>query len=93
MDLEKYNRTLNLLCPTCGSSRFSQANENALETELVTCASCGREIRKAELIRENSENVSEHIKEMGNEAVKDLQRQLRKSLTNAFKGNQFIKYK
>jgi len=93
MDAEKYSRTVNLVCPTCGSTEFSQVDENTPETEFITCASCGREITKAELMRENSENIDEHMKEMGEEAVDDLQQQLKKSLTNAFKGNKFIKFK
>ena len=91
MDAEKYNRTVNLFCPTCGSTQFSQADANAPETGLVTCASCGHEISKVELIREN--NINEHMKEIGEQAVEDLQRQLKKSLTNAFKGNKFITFK
>jgi len=63
------------------------------ETELVTCASCGRELTRDELIRENSENIEEHVKEMGKEVTEELGRELKKQLAAAFKGNKFIKVK
>lgn len=93
MDPEKYNRSVTLLCPTCGSSQFSQSDENEPDTALVTCASCGRELTKAELIRENTENIDEHVKEIGEQVVEDLQHELKKSLAAAFKGSKFIKVK
>jgi len=60
---------------------------------LLTCASCSREITRDDLIRENSENVDEHIKEIGREVTKDLALELKNILASAFKGNQFIKIK
>lgn len=93
MNTEKYNRTVPLHCPTCGSSNFSQPDEAELETALMTCASCGREITKADLIRENTENIDEHAKEIKVQVVEDFQRQLKQSLADAFKGNKFIKVK
>ncbi len=93
MNTEKYNRTVTLHCPTCGSSNFSQLDEAELEAALVTCASCGREITKAELIRENTENIDEHVKEIKVQVVEDLQHQLKQSLVDAFKDNEYIKIK
>jgi len=93
MDAEKYNRSVTLLCPTCGSRQFSQSDEAVPETALITCASCGREITKAELIRENTENIDEHVKEIKEQVVEDLQRQMKKSLADAFKDSKYIKIK
>jgi predicted RNA-binding Zn-ribbon protein involved in translation (DUF1610 family) len=92
MDAEKYNRSVTLLCPTCGSSQFAQSDENS-QSELVTCSSCGRELTRDELIRENSENIDEHVKEIGKQVAEDLGRELKKSLADAFKGSKHIKVK
>lgn len=93
MNEEKYNRHVSLLCPTCGGSMF-EFDQGVDETiELAKCASCGREITKDELIHENSESLSEHVKEIGAEAVKDIANELRKSLKKTFQGNKYIKIK
>jgi uncharacterized Zn finger protein (UPF0148 family) len=93
MKSEKYNRSVSLHCPTCGGGMF-EYDQGVDETiELVKCASCGRETTKDELIRENSENISEHAKEIGNEFVKDAADELRKSLKKAFRGSKYIKIK
>jgi len=93
MDVEKYNRSVALLCPTCGCTQFNSPEPMNSETELVTCTSCGRELTRNELIRENSENIDEHVKEMGKEVTEELGRELKKQLTAAFRGNKFFKVK
>jgi len=93
MNPEKYDRSVTLLCPTCGSSQFSQSAENEEDSALMKCASCGREITKDELIRENSENIAEHVDEIKEQVVKDVRSELQKSLAAAFKGNKHIKIK
>ena len=89
MNFEKYNRTVSLLCPTCGETQFEGANE--LASEVLQCASCGRETTREELMRENSENISLHVNDIGNEVVKDLADEFQKSLKKAFSGSKFIK--
>jgi hypothetical protein len=42
-------------------------------------------------MRENSENIDEHVKEIGKEVTEDLGRELKKQLAVAFKGSKFIK--
>lgn len=93
LDTEKYNRSVNLLCPTCGGSQFSCDGADAETSELLTCGSCGLEILKNDLIQANSENVDEHVKEIGQEVVKDLERELRDSLKKAFSGSNHIQIK
>ena len=93
MNPEKYNRNINLLCPTCGSSDFSY-EQGADETiEVMKCASCDREFTKDELMRENSENINEHFSEIKSEASKDMAKELKDSLKKAFRGNKNIKFK
>lgn len=93
MNTEKYNRSITMLCPTCGCTQFKSSEDANSETELIICASCGRELTRDELIRENSENIDEHVKEIGKEATTDLARELKKQLAETFKGNKFIKVK
>ena len=93
MDTEKHNRLVTLLCPTCGGTQFSPASPDNIESELQKCASCGREIMRDELIRENSENIGEHVNEIKNEVTQDLADELKKQLASAFKGSKFIKIK
>ncbi len=85
MDADKYNRTISLLCPTCGCTQFAQ--EDAGPEGVVTCSSCGRELRREELIRENGENIAEHVSEIKKEVVKDMEKELKNMLSKAFKGN------
>jgi len=92
MDSEKYDRTVSLSCPTCGSGNFefSGADETI---QMTKCASCGREATKDDLIRENSENIAEHVKEMGAEITKDFAAEMRKTLKNAVRGSKYIKFR
>lgn len=93
MDPETFNRSVTLICPTCGCTQFSSTEPDNSQSELLTCASCGRTITRDELIRENSENIDEHVKEIGKEVTESLGRELKAQLAAAFKGSKFIKIK
>lgn len=90
---EKYNRSVSLLCPTCGGSQFSHDDADASADSLLKCETCGLEISKDDLVRANSENVDEHVKEIGQEVVKDIQKELRDSLKKAFGGSKNFRIK
>lgn len=93
MNEEKYNRTVTLLCPTCGGTQFSPVSPKNNAAEVQQCVSCGREITCDELIRENTENIEEHVKEVGKQVTDDLALELKKKLSSAFKGSKFTKVK
>ncbi len=93
MNPEKYNRSVSLLCPTCGCSDFSYEEGSDETIQIMTCVSCEREFNKDELIQENSENIEEHLSEMKEEVVKDVADELRKSLKKAFSGSKNIRFK
>lgn len=93
MNPEKYNRSVGLLCPTCGCSDFSYEEESNETIQIMTCVSCEREFNKDELIQENSENIEEHPSEIKEEVVIDVAGELRKSLKKAFSGNKNIRFK
>ena len=77
MDDAKYNRSVTLLCPTCGSDQFSKVGGVDGTIELTKCASCGREMTKDDLISENSENISGQMDEMKKEVVDDIRAQFK----------------
>ncbi|WP_159660617.1 ECs_2282 family putative zinc-binding protein [Alcanivorax xiamenensis] len=93
MNPDKYNRNVSLLCPTCGCSEFSYEEGVDESIQVVTCASCEREFNKDELIRENSENIDEHLSEIKKEVTKDFAAEVRKSLKKAFSGSKNIRFK
>jgi len=88
---EKYNRNISLLCPTCGGSHFEYETGVDETIEVAKCASCGRSITKDELLRENSENIHEHVSEMAEQVKNDLAKELQESLKKAFSGNKNIR--
>lgn len=93
MNTERYDRRVSLLCSTCGNDQFEfdQGVDDSLE--IAKCASCGREIDKDNLIRENSENINAHVEEIGQQIVKDVANDLRSRLKKAFQGNKNIKFR
>ena len=93
MKPDKYDRSINLLCPTCGCKDFSYEEGVDEAIQIMTCASCEREFNKDELLQENSENIDEHLSEIKNEVKKDLADQLRKSLKKSFSGKKNIRFK
>jgi uncharacterized Zn finger protein (UPF0148 family) len=84
MDSEKFNRTVPVLCPTCGGSQFSEGDS-------VTCVTCNRVTTRDELLRDNQENFQAHAKEIGEAAVEDVRKGLKEMLAEAFKGSSVIK--
>lgn len=89
LDAEKYNRQVTLQCPTCGGTEFERYNENNDDNKIFKCASCQREITKADLLRENEENISIHLDEVKKEIAEDARKEIRK----AFKGLGRLKIK
>ena len=93
MNPEKYNRSVSLICPTCGCSDFYYEEGTDETIQIMTCAACEREFNKDELIQENSENIEEHLSEMKEDVVKDVADELRNSLKKAFSGSKNIRFK
>ena len=88
VDTSKLNRTVTLHCPTCAGTAFEQ---EAADSPVVRCDSCGLEITREDLQAANSENISAHVSELKRDAFKELDKEIRKRLQAAFRGNKFIK--
>lgn len=91
MDEAKYDRQITLICPVCGSDQFSYDDDD--DSAPVTCADCGRQATRSELIDDNSEVIESHVAEIGEEVVADVAKELNKSLADAFRGNKHIRFK
>lgn len=88
MDAAKYNRSVTLLCPTCGSADMHM-KEQVPESQIAECCACGLKIEKQALIDANGENIAAHIEEIGQEVQKDFAASIKKAL----RGNKFITVK
>lgn len=93
METEKYNRNVNLFCPTCGSTHFEYETGVEETIEIVKCASCGRPLTRDELLNENSENIHEHLSELKEEVTKDIAKEIKDTLRKAFSGSKNIRIK
>jgi len=76
MNPGKYDRNVTLSCPTCGGEEFEKD-----ESDIAKCVACGRELTREELVQSNAENIQAALNDVKEEAAKDL----RKSLTRAFR--------
>ncbi len=90
---EKYQRSIGLQCPTCGCTEYGYKQGVDETIEVAKCASCGCELTKDELIHENSENIQEHVSEIGKQVTDDLAKELKASLKKAFRGSKNIRIK
>lgn len=93
MKNEKYQRSVEMLCPTCGCSSYEYEQGVDEIIEIVKCMSCGRELTKKELIRENDENIKKHLSEMTEEVKADIKKEFKASLKKVFGGSKNIRIK
>ena len=85
---DNYNKSISLICATCGDSSSFEFNE---EKTWVRCTKCNREYNGGydELVELNQSEINEQINNMKEEVTKDLN----KMFKDAFKGNKNIKFK
>lgn len=82
MDMSKFNRTVQLVCPSCGCPELHETFEN--NNDVITCASCGRIMPREELENGNSESISATIDEMKQEVTDYAEAEIKKSLEKSF---------
>ncbi len=69
-------RRVTLICPVCGGDQFeSDEHDDAVP---VTCAACGRKFSRDELTQANHERIEAEIHKMGEQALEDAAKDLRK---------------
>ena len=67
-----------LYCDICGNDQFSTIDDieyelkDAPDETKIQCSACGKIFAKAELIELNQEGINANIKDIKNEAVKEL---------------------
>ena len=83
MGAEKYNRSISLLCPTCGHDQFQYDDEDELIP--VTCQQCEIEMSRDDLIEANAENIEINKNEVIGEVTNDIQKQFK----DMFKGSRW----
>lgn len=88
---DSYNKSIQLLCITCGDSDF-EFNE---EKTWIKCNRCGKEYSGGydELVELNQENINQKLEETKKEISNDLKDDITKMFKDAFKGNKNIKFK
>ena len=89
--MNKLNRKVELLCPSCGCSQFIQDVIN--NSHKFTCASCGRTITEDKLKEENEDRILDNIHEMAHEVRGYVEDELRKTLQKSFSNLQNIKFR
>ena len=83
MDDEKYNRSVTLLCPTCGGEQFKYDDED--DQAPVICQRCQREMSRQALIEANAENIEVNKDEM----IDEIRNDVRKQFKDIFKGGKW----
>ncbi len=82
-DLE---RKVKLLCPLCGNDQFASLDEefedllHASDDVRLRCSDCGSEYTKRELIDNNAEIIDTAVDELKQDAVKELEKELKKAM-------------
>ncbi len=83
----KYDRSIELHCPTCSSTQFEYDEHQESAAMLCTC--CGLSLSRTDLITANGENIGVHVEQVKREVVDDLKKKLQQS----FKGSKLFKVK
>lgn len=85
MKVKDLERTVNMICPTCGNDKFDSPEydiENiwdAPDETKIQCSDCGLTLTKEELIGENQYVIDANIEDFKKEAIKKLEKELKKS--------------
>ena len=90
MNGDEYTRRVTLVCPTCGGDQFSFEDDGESP---VTCANCGRQMSRDDLMMANRETIDAQVDDIGAQVTKDAAEQLRKALRDAARGNKNLRFK
>ncbi|WP_431356242.1 ECs_2282 family putative zinc-binding protein [Enterobacter roggenkampii] len=67
-----FMQTMRTVCPDCGSEMFNQPDDFDFETNFigVSCADCGREITKDDVINQATDTVKKQLDDMLRNSLK-----------------------
>ncbi|WP_432417996.1 ECs_2282 family putative zinc-binding protein [Enterobacter kobei] len=67
-----FMQTMRTVCPDCGSEMFNQPDDFDFETNFtgVSCADCGREITKDDVVNQATDTVKKQIDDMLRNSLK-----------------------
>ena len=85
MKIPNINKSVAMICETCGNADFTT------EGEQHTCTDCGRTYSTDELTEANQELVSNAVDEVKRDVKKQLEKELKRSLQKAFRRSKNIK--
>lgn len=84
--MKNLDRNVSILCPVCGNDQFESLNpewndfSDAPDDIKFRCSDCGKVMSKEDLLSENSEKIEVAIDELKNDAVKEIEKELKKAL-------------
>ncbi|MGQ7098060.1 ECs_2282 family putative zinc-binding protein, partial [Escherichia sp. SP-MK] len=69
---DMFMQTMRTVCPDCGSEMFNQPDDFDFETNFtgVSCADCGREITKDDVVNQATDTVKKQIDDMLRNSLK-----------------------
>ena len=73
-----YDRSLELLCPTCAGVHFNVPDDENDPGAVYTCLSCGGNFTHDQILESNSERVEKTVEEIKSEIVKDIESDFKK---------------
>lgn len=83
--MKNLSRNIELNCPVCANDQFEYDSE--LESTTYKCSDCGKEFTKDELLEANEYKINANIEDVKNEAMKEVEKELKKYLRNLSENN------
>lgn len=84
--MKDISEKVTLRCDVCGNDLFSALDNvtcelcDAPDETRVQCSDCGKIFSKAELMDANQKLINGHIEDMKNEAIREIEKELKKAL-------------
>jgi len=76
-----YIKKIDMICPFCKRKIFEY--DNKIQNSIITCASCKKHFTKKELLNSNNRNIENNFKKLGEDAMKDLAKDIKKIFGNS----------
>lgn len=83
--MKDYSRNVNMICKVCGNDLFEFPTDDEMklaempDETIIKCNCCGREVTKVQLIEDNQEVIQAGVKEISDDVIKDIKKQLKKA--------------